>query len=31
MKVEDSKLLKGLAAGDKAVITYTKAVAISIE
>ena len=31
MKVEDSKLLKGLAAGDKVVITYTKAVAISIE
>jgi hypothetical protein len=31
MKVEDSKLLKGLAAGDKVVITYTKAVTISIE
>ena len=31
MQVEDSKLLKGLAAGDKVVITYTKAVAISIE
>jgi Cu/Ag efflux protein CusF len=31
MKVEDSKLLKGLAAGDRVVITYTKAVAISIE
>lgn len=31
MKVEDGKLLKGLAAGDRVVITYTKAVAISIE
>jgi hypothetical protein len=30
-KVEDSKLLKGLNAGDRVVITYTKAIAISVE
>jgi Cu/Ag efflux protein CusF len=30
-KVKDKNLLKGLAAGDHVVITYTKAVAISIE
>lgn len=30
-KVSDKNLLKGLAAGDKVTITYTKAVAISIE
>jgi Cu/Ag efflux protein CusF len=31
MKVQDKNLLKGLAAGDKVVITYTKAVVISVE
>jgi Cu/Ag efflux protein CusF len=31
IKVEDKKLLKGLAAGDHVVITYTNAVAISVE
>jgi arginine repressor len=31
MKVNDKNLLKGLAAGDHVVITYTNAVAISIE
>jgi hypothetical protein len=30
-KVSDKNLLKGLVAGDKVVITYTKAVAISVE
>jgi urease accessory protein UreE len=30
-RVEDKKLLKGLQAGDRVVITYTSAVAISIE
>lgn len=30
-KVEDSKLLKGVNAGDRVVITYTKAIAISVE
>lgn len=30
-KVKDKNLLKGLVAGDKVTITYTKAVAISIE
>jgi Cu/Ag efflux protein CusF len=30
-KVSDKKLLKGLVAGDRVVITYTKAMAISIE
>jgi Cu/Ag efflux protein CusF len=30
-RVEDKKLLKGLKAGDRVVITYTSAVAISIE
>ena len=31
MKVKDKNLLKGLAAGDKVTITYTKAIAISVE
>jgi len=31
MRVSDDKLLKGLKVGDRVVITYTKAVAISIE
>jgi Cu/Ag efflux protein CusF len=31
MKVDDKKLLKGLNAGDRVVITYTTAVAISVE
>jgi Cu/Ag efflux protein CusF len=30
-KVKDKNLLKGLAAGDKVTITYTKAIAISVE
>ena len=31
MKVKDKNILKGLAAGDKVTITYTKAIAISVE
>ena len=31
MKVKDKNLLKGLAVGDKVTITYTKAIAISVE
>lgn len=31
MKVDDKKLLKGLKPGDRVVITYTKATAISVE
>ena len=31
IRVKDKKLLKGLAAGDRVIITYTNAVAISIE
>jgi Cu/Ag efflux protein CusF len=30
-RVEDKKLLKGLQAGDRVVITYTTAVAISVK